>query len=344
MSKIATSTVPVSTSSDVSHDTSKRTAIRVPTTKSGVAANVKTSSAGKTRKSVTVNSKSVAANSPILVSGIEQLQAMEASRLSWETNELAASNKRLYSILETAYTYYWDMKKNPSDVVRKDKVNGINEHIAKRGYQVISSTHDMTKVVKCVFGEDRRRASAYSIALRYLLSQDIQPSNVAKFLDDVGGVEKARQQENAQQSPATRAASVKDEVIGTELGLVKLDASLVRPDAEWIDKQVVIVATYLPTGEYKVNAVVQHDSAVTAALAAFSSKQASDVRAQAKAERDEAKQTESFLRQMARKNHANAEKAKTKQKKNAAKVEKERLEDEHKAGALAAFNRLVETD
>ena len=47
---------------------------------------------------------------------------------------------------------------------------------------------------------------------------------------------------------------------------------------------------------------------------------------------------------MARKNHANAEKAKTKQEKNAAKVEKERLEAEHKAGALAAFNRLVETD
>ena len=36
-----------------------------------------------------------------------------------------------------------------------------------------------------------------------------------------------------------------------------------------MDKQVVFVATYLPTGEFEVNAVVRHDGAVNTALAAY---------------------------------------------------------------------------
>ena len=39
-----------------------------------------------------------------------KLKSMEASRRSWETTELAASNKRLYSILLSAYSYSSVMK------------------------------------------------------------------------------------------------------------------------------------------------------------------------------------------------------------------------------------------
>jgi hypothetical protein len=34
------------------------------------------------------------------------------------------------------------------------------------------------------------------------------------------------------------------------------DARFVPADADWADKQVVIVATYLPTGEFQANAVI----------------------------------------------------------------------------------------
>jgi hypothetical protein len=40
------------------------------------------------------------------VSDYDLLEGMEQQRVSWENNELAASNRRLYSILTQAYGYY----------------------------------------------------------------------------------------------------------------------------------------------------------------------------------------------------------------------------------------------
>ncbi len=91
-------------------------------------------------------------------------------------------------------------------------------------------------------------------------------------------------------SAKVRAGKVKDEVLGAELGTIKFDARLVGVDADWADKQVVIVATYLPTGEFQANAVIRHDSAVNAALAAYYSKQQASARAVAKEEREAEKQ------------------------------------------------------
>ena len=49
---------------------------------------------------------------------------------------------------------------------------------------------------------------------------------------------------------------------------------------------MVIVATYLPTGEFQANAVIRHDSAVNAALAAYYSQQQAKLREAAKAQRE----------------------------------------------------------
>jgi hypothetical protein len=38
---------------------------------------------------------------------------MESATRNWETTELAASNKRLYSIMMDVYTYYQTMKSDP---------------------------------------------------------------------------------------------------------------------------------------------------------------------------------------------------------------------------------------
>ena len=53
------------------------------------------------------------------------LTAMEQARISWETTELAASNKRLYSILHDAYSFYLEMKRDNNKGTRKDRVNEL---------------------------------------------------------------------------------------------------------------------------------------------------------------------------------------------------------------------------
>lgn len=214
------------------------------------------------------------------------LAAMEQARISWETTELAASNKRLYSILRDAYSYYLTMKQDPIKEIRSRHATDLEAFIKVRGYTFMPSTHDMTRVVKCVFGVDRRRVSAYSIALREALRQQIAVVDLVTFIEENGGVEQIRMGGSKPLSVTKRAAKAADEVLRTDLGLLKFDPKLFAADADWADKQVVIVATYLPTGEFQANAVIRHDSAVNSALAAFYSQQQAKVREAAKAERE----------------------------------------------------------
>jgi hypothetical protein len=241
---------------------------------------VKTSIKVGTNAKVTVGKKSDS------TTPLQRLQSMETATRNWEANELAASNKRLYSILTDAYSFYQTLKGDPIKETRLQYATDLEEFIAQRKYLFAPTSHDMTRVVKCVFGADRRRVSAYSIALREALRQDVTAKDLADFIEQNGGVEQIRLGGTKPLSAKVRAGKVKDEVLGAELGTIKFDARLVGVDADWADKQVVIVATYLPTGEFKANAVIRHDSAVNAALAAYYSKQQAADRASKKEMRE----------------------------------------------------------
>jgi len=86
------------------------------------------------------------------VTPIDELKSLETSRITWETTELAASNRRLYVILTKAYSYYLTMKQDSSKDVRTAHMDAMNNFIKEHGYIINPSSHDMTRVVKCVFG------------------------------------------------------------------------------------------------------------------------------------------------------------------------------------------------
>ncbi len=224
------------------------------------------------------------------------LVAMEQARLSWEKNEFAASNKRLYTILKETYSYYLLMKQDIDKNVRAAHLDELNQFCKQRNYSFMPTTHDMTRIVKSVFGLDRRRVSAYSLALREALRQEISAEGLVKFIEDEGGVEQIRLGGKKAMPTSDRAKLVKAEVITSDLGLIKFDQTVFAADADWADKQLVIVATYLPTGEFQANAVIQHDGVVNAALAAFYNNKQSLSRANAKAERDTEKASEKALK------------------------------------------------
>lgn len=277
---------------------------------------------------------------------LQRLQSMESATRNWEANELAASNKRLYSILMDAYTYYMTMKTDSNKDTRALYADDLAKFIEERKYLFAPTSHDMTRVVKCVFGADRRRVSAYSIALREALRQDVAAKDLAVFIEQNGGVEQIRLGGTKPLSAKLRAGKVKQEVLGTELGLIKFDARLVGADADWADKQVVIVATYLPTGEFQANAVIRHDSAVNAALAAYYSKQQAAVREAAKAERDAEQQRLADLKKFASKAKSSVAKKASKpakDEKQKAKVAVEQAKAKRDAANKAHAESLFET-
>ena len=268
----------------------------------------------------------------------QQLKSLETARISWETTELAQSNNRLYSILQQAYSFYLVMKQDQSKDVRKEKQAALDAFIQEHDYtnSFGATTHDMTRVVKCVFGVNRRRVSAYSIALREALRQEVEAKDLIAFMQENGGVEQIRMGGTKPLSATKRAELVKAEVSEAVISTVKFDAAVVKANADWVDKQVVFVATYLPTGEFEVNAVVRHDGAVNTALAAYytlaQAKKREEANALKKAEADAI---------AAQKSEAKAEDKTAKQ---IAKTAKEVAEKAQAAKATEAFNNVFETE
>lgn len=137
-------------------------------------------------------------------------------------------------------------------------------------------------------------------------------------------------------SATKRAELVKAEVSEAVISTVKFDAETVKANADWVDKQVVFVATYLPTGEFEVNAVVRHDGAVNTALAAYytlaQAKKREELNALKKAEEEAVKKQKSEVD------------AEDKLAKQIAKTAKEKAEKEQLVKATEAFNNVFETE
>jgi hypothetical protein len=309
-----------------------------------------TSTTSKSKPSIKLDARSkvIVAKPAAALTPIGRLQSMEQANHNWEVTELAASNKRKYAIMTDVYAYYQIMKCDPNKEIRTQYASALEKFIEQRKYVFLPSSHDMTRVVKCVFGTDRRRVSAYSIALREALKQKVSAKDLVDFIEQNGGVEQIRLGSTKPLSAKVRAGRVKDEVVGSELGVIKFDARLVRADADWADKQVVIVATYLPTGEFQANAVIRHDSAVNAALAAYYSQQQAAAREVAKSEREAEEQRATDLKKSAAKTKAAVRKNTPKptklqkQESQAVKVTAEKEQAKRIAANKAHANSLFE--
>lgn len=271
------------------------------------------------------------------VTSVEVLKSLETARVSWETYELAASNKRLYSILQESYQYYLVMKRDSNESVRKEKLAAMESFIAERGYTFTPSTHDMTRVVKCVFGVDRRRVSAYSIALREALRQDIASEDLVEFLEQNGGVEQIRLGGTKPLSVTKRAELGKVAVNTTSLGNIQFDSSVFKTEEDWVDKQVVLVATCLTNGQLEVKTVIRHDGAVNAALAAHYSM------TQAKARQTDSMAKKALAQAEAEaKRKERADSAKAKELIKALKVPKKKLTKEEREALALQLQKDIE--
>ena len=107
---------------------------------------------------------STAKASEVVRNHFEQL-AVE--REAWESTVYRTNNEQLYVLLQKCYQTYKAMSGTEDDAVKLRK--GLSDFINTKGYKFNTGTHTIVKIVKCVFGADRRRVSAYGIVLRTAL-------------------------------------------------------------------------------------------------------------------------------------------------------------------------------
>ena len=199
----------------------------------------------------------------VTFAAIEQLVV---EREVWQANAFRTSNEQLYALLLKCYGLYKAMEGTSAEAVALR--GGLRDYINVKGYTFTKSTHSLTRIVKCVFGTDRRRVSTYSIVLRSALAKSVGALDVADFIREYGGVEEIRLAKSpTAMSPKQKAAVATSTVVVNNLGVVSSPAlGGLLNDAGKIGTNTVLIGTWQADGSVIVRAVVESDTVLTAAL------------------------------------------------------------------------------
>lgn len=200
----------------------------------------------------------------VTFAAIEQLVV---EREVWQANAYRTSNDQLYALLQKCYGLYKAMEGTSVEAVALR--GGLRDYINVKGYTFTKSTHSLTRIVKCVFGTDRRRVSTYSIVLRSALAKSVGALDVADFIREYGGVEEIRLAKSpTAMSPKQKAAVATSTVVVNNIGVVSSPAlGGLLNDAGKIGTNTVLIGTWQADGSVIVRAVVESDTVLTAALA-----------------------------------------------------------------------------
>lgn len=205
------------------------------------------------------------------VTAMKELEQITTDRQVWQDTAYKTSNDMLYGILERCYAYYYKMS-GESDAAKSVR-EGFKLYVQSRDLNFKKSTHTISKILACVFGTDRRRVSAYSIALRSALQNKVTTSDLAAYLANAGGVEELRLAKSpTAMTVKTKAATATSWVGGYELATVKSEQLSRNLDAANVGSQHVLLVTQCADGSFTVHGIVSNTGVVDAALAAFYTK------------------------------------------------------------------------
>lgn len=202
------------------------------------------------------------------VSAYSELERLATAKSEWEATAYRTSNDQLYALLQRCYGLYHKMCAHP-DTAKQLKAD-VDKYLVDKGAKCNSSSHTLTKIVKAVFGADRRRVSAYSIALRAALASKVAVADIPQYIRNSGGVEELRlaKSPNAKtpKQKALEAAQIVDQTIIANLSLPVPAGAI---DLAKVGEQHVLIVTQRADGTFDLNAVISAASAVNAALAAY---------------------------------------------------------------------------
>ena len=193
---------------------------------------------------------------------------------------LERSHEALYRALAPAYEYYVTMQVHGADKKFGNLMrSALDTHISQH-FPSFANAHHMNKLVACVIGDDPKRVSANGIALREAFhsgldicadTPHVPPEDLLAWIRSRGGIEKIRQGKGNKEEPSQReraeaaARYLRDKSLNT-ISLAPEDAAF---DESEVNTDVVLLGTFLATGEIRVKAVVKSASAVSAARAAY---------------------------------------------------------------------------
>lgn len=200
---------------------------------------------------------------PKVAEVIKQANALSAEREKFEQEELARTNKALYAILTKVYALF---KQAFDDKCLKDAVKKMQEQLAKRGVKVQKNTPALTVFVRYVFNSDRKRAYNYTSTLMAAIQAEVQPTNLAAFIEGKNGVEECKKEfrKSDERKAKEQALEAATQEVYEHLEIIdaKQTVTLANESVDLSDdvNYAFIVARVMGNGEYGLLRVVPRSS------------------------------------------------------------------------------------
>jgi hypothetical protein len=190
---------------------------------------------------------------------MSEAQSLCAQREQFEKAELARSNKALYSILTNVYALF---KKAVADKCIKETVTEMSKVLNKRGVRVQNNTPTLTVFVRFVFNSDRKRAYNYASTLMAAVQAEVEPTNLASFIEGKNGVEECKKEFKKKDETKKREEAIKNTSVdvGDLLKTISPISRVTIPNAsvDFSDATdfAFIVARAVGNGEFELLRVV----------------------------------------------------------------------------------------
>lgn len=121
---------------------------------------------------------------------VAYLERISDERKVWEDTLYKKSNEGLYRILSICLDIFGQMKgRGLQELYQRNK---LNEALKARKLTFTSSTHLTTKIIRLVFGSDRKRSYTYSRVILSAHEHGIDSMRLPRWIADNGGVEEIR--------------------------------------------------------------------------------------------------------------------------------------------------------
>lgn len=240
--------------------------------------------------------KKVSADGAVKVSTLMLgLDALVNERETFEREEYARSNEKLYAILSKVYATYKEAKK--SDTVLKETVRQMKLVLQQSGERIQTNTLAINLFVRYVFRTSRQRAHNYSRTLQAAYAKNITPEDIPQFIADGGGVEECKKDFVKSPKLIDREAKIASaiELVTEQLNNVGNSLAEIKVPAEWVagtyDQELTfLVGKADKNGNVRVTSVVPVYSKGMATwaksrLALFLAEQQAEAQKSAKARR-----------------------------------------------------------
>ena len=219
---------------------------------------------------VVLNDKPASASdkSHVAINAGKLLTAMEANRISWEQGAYRTSNLELYNVLAECLMFAGELPVAES----KQRSAALETFFKERGYKYKKDSHIIARVVRAVFGNiDRRRISTYVLVLRQAQKSKVEPTQLAQWIEDGGGIQEIKLARSATfVSPTAKASIAKTDFANLPaLAIAKSEQLSQLADAGFVGEDCVLIAEQMTDGGFAIRALVRKEGAVKAAFTAL---------------------------------------------------------------------------